>query len=462
MTNIVGRIGFLTTGKLGIKLRGVLIDESTTPNTTYLPGIESFFNITANVLTSVSYPETETQNVTATFSIYSVDGSSNPVFPALLSFDAIVPNVASVEFDVLAPTGVVNNQLDTSALRIAKIIANDPALAQKVAGAPYPRGAYSATETYLYGEMVSYFGKNYISKSLSPIINILPTVTDSWYELVITLPESVSVIATGSDTAYGTGWNGSLLVPTQNAVYDKIVTVDAAIATANTNITNLGTAKADLSYVNTQLSADQVVLDALSSGKADLSYVNTQLNSKANLNGAVLVNATTATPPISDNDTSLATTQHVRSFNHSRLAFNAFRGGQQGVPSLSYVTTTAQFNSSSVRSGWGDNFSSNRWLVGEGGTYLITVTTRFATVGGTPPTYFDALLFVGLSGSGVENFLTRSQSVYPSFGYTLSWVGILTFNTGQNVFLNYQVNAVGGGSYSVVLEDVRFSGIQLG
>ncbi|QLF85133.1 hypothetical protein [Nostoc phage YongM] len=462
MTNIVGRIGFLTTGKLGIKLSGAVIDESTTPNTTYLPNIETFFNITANVLTSVSYPETESQNVSAVLSIYNVDGSSNPVFPALVSFNAIIPNVASVEFDVLFPTGIVNNQLDTGALRVAKVIANDPALAQKVAGAPYPRGAYSATETYLYGEMVSYFGKNYISKSLSPIINILPTNTTYWYELVITLPPEVSVIATGSDTVYGTGWNGSLLVPTQNAVYDKILTIDNAIATANTNITNLGSSKAELSYVNSELALDQTLLDNLSSSKADLSYVNTQLNTKANLNGAVLVNPSTATPSITDNDTSLATTEHVRNFVHSRLAFNAFRNGQQGVPSLSYVTTTVQFNTSSVRTGWGDNFSSNRWLVGQGGIYLVSATVRFVTTGGTPPTLFDALLFVGLSGTGTQNYLVRKQNINPNLGFSLTFCGVLTFNSNDQVFLTYQVNATGGTGFNVLLEDARFSAIQLG
>ncbi|QVQ57077.1 tail fiber [Anabaena phage Elbi] len=313
MTNILGRIGFLTTGKLGIKLRGIVIDESTTPNTTYLPDIESFFNITANVLTSVSYPETETQNVSATLSIYAVDVSNNPILPALYEFDAIIPNVASVEFDVLAPTGVVNNQLDTSALRIARLIANDPALAQKVAGAPYPRGAYDSGATYLYGEMVSYFGKNYISKSLSPITGILPTNVDNWYELVITLPPEVSVIATGSDTAYAPGWNGSLLVPTQNAVYDKIVTVDAAIVAANTNIANLGTSKADLSYVNTELASDQLALNNLSTDKADLIYVNSQLAGKANLSSPNFSgNPTAPTPATDDADTSIATTAYVK------------------------------------------------------------------------------------------------------------------------------------------------------
>ncbi|AND75519.1 tail fiber protein [Nostoc phage N1] len=463
MTNIVGNIGFSFTGKLGITLRGTIIDDSTTPDTVYLPNIERLFNITAGVITSASFPETETQNVSCRIAIYTLDGSSNPVLPPIDEFDAIIPNQASVEFSVLRPTGVVNNQLDTSALRIAKLIANDPALAQKVAGAPYPRGAYDNAETYLYGEMVSYFGKNYISKSLSPITGILPTNTTNWYELVITLPPEVSVIATGSDTAYGTGWNGSLLVPTQNAVYDKIITVDAAIATANTNITALGTSKADLTYVNAELTSDQVILDALRTGKADLSYVNAQLNTKANLNAPVFTgNPTlTASPSVTDNDTSIATTEHVRNFGNSRLAFNAFRGGQQGVPALGYVTTTTQFNAFTTRSGWGDSFGSNRWTVGQTGVYLVSVTARFLSVGGTPPTYFDTLLFVGLSASGVENFLVRSQTNYASFGYSLAFTGILTFTVGQTVFLNYQINAVGGGGYSVFLEDARFNAIQL-
>ncbi|XAI95717.1 tail fiber [Dolichospermum phage Dfl-JY23] len=398
MTTITGRIGFLTTGKLGIKLRGIVIDEATTPNTTYLPDVETFFNITANVLTSVSYPETETQNVSATISVYSVDGSSNPVLPALLSFDAIIPNVASVEFDVLAPTGAVNNQLDTSALRIAKLIANDPALAQKVAGAPYPRGAYVSTDTYLYGEMVSYFGKNYISKSLTPITNILPTNTTYWYELVITLPPEVSVIATGSDSAYGAGWNSSLLVPTQNAVYDKLNSVDTAIATANTNITNLGTNKADLSYVNAQLAIDDADITALSSGKADLSYVNAQLNTKANLASPTFTgDAKAVTPPTTDNDISIATTAFVNNLLSSKFAYTDLTGNRyrilfQGGFALafgSYVVTPNGSSQATVPFGF--TYATTLTVVCVNGDN--TATTNHFTISNTNNTSF--IVFTG-------------------------------------------------------------------
>jgi hypothetical protein len=356
MTNIVGTIGFTFTGRLGIRLNGVVVDDSTTPDTVFLPNIEQFFAITAGVITSASFPETDTKNVSAHFSVYTLDDEDPPgiILPAIWEFDAIVPNVASVEFASLTPTGVVNNQLDTSAIRIAKIIANDPSLAAKVAGAPFPRGEYDNGATYLYGEMVSYFGKNYISKSVSPITGILPTVEETWYELVISVPPEISVIATGSDATYGVGWNGSLLVPTQNAVYDKIVTVDSAITTINSNITSLSTDKAnlasptftgnptaptpptadndtsiattahvkanlisyaELAYTNTQLGlkADITYVDAGLSQKADNTATAANLALKANALNAILTgNPTAPTPPSTDNDTSVATTAFVK------------------------------------------------------------------------------------------------------------------------------------------------------
>jgi len=354
MTNIVGTIGFAFTGRLGIRLNGVVVDDSTTPDTVFLPNIEQFFSIISGVITSASFPETESKNVSAHFSIYTLDDDDPPgvILPAIWEFDAIVPNASSVDFAFLTPTGVVNNQLDTSAIRIAKIIANDPSLAAKVAGAPFPRGEYDNGETYLYGEMVSYFGKNYISKSVTPITGILPTVEATWYELVISVPPEISVVATGSDAAYAVGWNGSLLVPTQNAVYDKINTIDSSITTANTNIANLGTDKAnlasptftgdpkaptpptsdndtsiatsayvkanllsytELAYTNTQLGL-----------KADLTYTDTQLGTKADdsaVAAALALKANLASPTFTGNP--IAPTQSATD-DSTRLATTGF------------------------------------------------------------------------------------------------------------------------------------------
>ncbi|AGR48551.1 tail fiber protein [Anabaena phage A-4L] len=257
----------------------------------------------------------------------------------------------------------------------------------------------------------------------------------------------VASTPTPQNDAYGLVWAGDTFYPpTRKSVYDKIET----LATKSGAVLTGATANVSPSTADNTLAL------------ATTAYVKANLADYATLVSPILTGDPRAvTTSVTDNDTSIATTAHVRAFANSRLAFNAFRGGQQGVPSLNYITTVCQFTSSAVRSGWGDNFSSNRWLVGQGGTYYVSVTCRFATTGGTPPTYMDVLLFVGLSPTGVENFVIRQQTNYPSFGYTLTWSGVLFFNTNDNVYLTYQAQAIGGGGYAVVIEDARFNAIQL-
>jgi hypothetical protein len=482
MTNIVGNIGFTFTGRLGIKLNGVLVDDSTTPDTVYLPNIERFFNITAGVITSASFPETETKNVSVHLSIYNIDDEDPPeiITPALWEFDAIIPNVSSVEFSVLTPSGVVNNQLDTSALRIAKIIANDPSLAAKVAGAPFPRGEYDSGEIYLYGEMVSYFGKNYISKSVSPITGILPTVTETWYELVISVPPEISVVATGSNTVYGAGWNGSLLVPTQNTVYDKLVTVDAVITTANTNITNLSTNKANINSPNfigvpttptpatsvnneTIVNAAYVKSNLLSYAelgytntqlglKADLSYTNTQLGTKAdnssvaaslalkaNINDPVFTgNPQAPTQALSDSSGNLSTTSFVR--QSSRPAFNVSMNSNQGSSGDNLVINFANefFDTDNT---WGGNVftcSVSGFYMFSGSLFLLNNDSSSRTLGSE------------IRVNGVSFFRLGDLYLAPSIGGHLTLTPTILFLTvGQTVGIVAR-NFGTGTSYSVI------------
>ncbi len=368
MTNILGNIGFNFTGKLGIYLNGVVIDDTTTPDTTYLPGIEleRFFNITNGVLTGVSFVETETVNVSAHFSIYSINGT-DVVLPALKEFDAIIPSVVSVEFASLIPTGIVNAQFDTSALRIAKLIANDPSLAQKVAGAPYPIGVWNNSTYYNYGEMVSYFGKNYISKSIFPIINIIPTNTTNWYELVITLPPEVSVVPVGDNTAYSPGWNESLLVPTQNTIYDKINTIDGLVTTNATDIDDLETTKANLNspvLITPTLAANpSTATNNLTI--ASTAYVKNNLVSYAPLTSpAFLSNPTATTQSVNDNSTRLATTGFVRS-QHNRYYMVTYNSNFQTTVDNTVIGWSA------IDVGSNLTFNSTFFQVTENGIYLF-------------------------------------------------------------------------------------------
>jgi hypothetical protein len=328
MTNIVGTIGDSFTGKIGVWFHGNVENPLTTPKTVYLKGeiLEKFYTVTTGVI-NINVPQTEVDNVSAHFSIYQLDGESEIIRPAVQEFDAIVPNLSSVEFSSLIPTGVVNNQLDTAALRIARIIADNPDLAAKVVGAPYPKGIYSNSTSYKYGDLVSYFGKNYICKSSIPIVGVNPSDTARWYELVITLGEEVAVIATADNSPYSSSWNSSLLAVSQNAAYDKIASIVALQDSDHADITALQTNKADLAGANftgTVTVIDQTVgnnssnaantryVDTALSTVATNSSVSTALALKANLSGAAFSGTVTVIDQTAGNNSSnAANTRYV-------------------------------------------------------------------------------------------------------------------------------------------------------
>lgn len=232
MTVITGKIcdslGVGLTGQLVVQLAGVVIDNTTTPNTVYTAQAGAPISITSGNI-NITIEQTEISNVTARFDFYLLDGSGNQISPSVIGFDAIIPNVSSVDFANLIPTGITNPQLDSGALRIARIIASDPTLSAAVRGAPYPKGAYDSNALYGYGDMVSYNYANYICTSQSPIQGINPTNTTYWYKLQV---EPTGTTATGDNTAYGVSWNGSMVAPSQNALYAIISTLatQAAIA----------------------------------------------------------------------------------------------------------------------------------------------------------------------------------------------------------------------------------------
>lgn len=331
MVNLKGQIGYNFTGKIGIYFYGTVIDESTTPDTVYLKGEsqEKFYPITAGNIGTIVLPQTETQNISAHFSIYAVDGASVIVRPPVDEFDAIILNIIDLEISQILPTGVVNSQLDSAALRISRLIANDPVLASKVAGAPYPRGVYSVSDVYNYGDLVSYFGKNYISKSASPISGILPTVSDQWYELVITIPPDVAVVATADNSPYATSWDGSLLAVSQNAIYDRLNPLISDSVLMQVLIAQLAVDKANLAGGanfsgdiilpdqtqgnNSTKAANTKYVDTGLAVKANSSDVNASLGLKANLDSPSLTGTPiTPTAVVSTNTAQIASTSFVK------------------------------------------------------------------------------------------------------------------------------------------------------
>lgn len=228
MSQILGTLldsgGNPLSGKLRVTLTGNVIEVSPNPDAIYIPE-PSLITITNGVI-DITLEETETKKVTYRFEFFKVDVDDNLIEPALLDFYALVPNVSPVQFASLVPTGMVNDLLDTGALRIARIIADDPNLASSIGG-PFPRGEWLAGSTYKFRDLVTYLNRTYISKSITPLTGVLPTDTNNW--MLIPVEPDGSLIL-GDATPYGVSWNGSGLAASQDTVYDVIESLNSNIS----------------------------------------------------------------------------------------------------------------------------------------------------------------------------------------------------------------------------------------
>ncbi len=131
MTNIVGLIKDSAqtplNGTLTITLTGPLKDSSTTPDTLFLP-VAANYSVVSGVI-NLDLRESATSQVPYKFTleVYDVLGNAH-----ISTFHAIVPNVGTVEWASLIPVGITNVNLDTSAYRVAELMANDENIAPLV------------------------------------------------------------------------------------------------------------------------------------------------------------------------------------------------------------------------------------------------------------------------------------------------------------------------------------------
>ena len=136
MATLVGTLkdsaGELLNGRLDISLSRGLIDDTTNPDSWLLPVTKSFV-ITSGVI-NITLIESETSQIPYVFEFFQKIGETgSPATPiysdtSLFRFSAIVPNVGTVQFASLTPTGISNANLDTGAFTIARYLANDPNL----------------------------------------------------------------------------------------------------------------------------------------------------------------------------------------------------------------------------------------------------------------------------------------------------------------------------------------------
>lgn len=96
------------------------------------------------------------------------------------------------------------------------------------------------SEWYRYAKKFFQGGLNVTSPANNSILQFNSSAQE-WGD--VTAPTFTSLAV--DDSAYGAGWNGSLLVPTRNAVYDKIETIvsDTAYAASWNGVTTISPSK---------------------------------------------------------------------------------------------------------------------------------------------------------------------------------------------------------------------------
>jgi hypothetical protein len=150
---------------------------------------------------------------------------TNTYETSVFDFHAVVPNVVSVEFATLLPTGVATDILDTSLRYLAEIIANTPAYVNILRGGPRFQGVYSPTAYYQQADAVTYGGSSWLYIGSTIGVGKTPSLANTAYWQLLAQKGDPGGTG-GNDTAYDpTGWAGALDAPSRNAVRNALVTL---------------------------------------------------------------------------------------------------------------------------------------------------------------------------------------------------------------------------------------------
>ena len=212
--------GDTLTGKLRVTLDSPINVTSTSPHTTYTEDPKTF-TITSGAL-SIVLPETATSNTTYRFELFTetttynyffLDGTSysgpvhlhtdNKYYTGELhstdseeltrnstiteneisDFRAIVPNINTVNWSELVPTGLTTDVLDTAVRRVAALLASDSTYAAALRGGPVWQGTWASGTTYQYNDAVFYSPSSYVYINAAPSAGNLPTNVTYWQKI---------------------------------------------------------------------------------------------------------------------------------------------------------------------------------------------------------------------------------------------------------------------------------------
>ncbi|ALF55610.1 hypothetical protein ACX27_26655 [Nostoc piscinale CENA21] len=384
-------------GKLVLTLANGTVKD-TAPKKVFLPKPIEILCPSGVVPGSTNVEETETKNTSYLLEYFPRISTSPDVFSedqlAPFPFYAVIPNLASVDIADLVPTGMVSDVLATGAVRVARVIAGDPALAASIGGIT-PKGDYNAATSYKRGDVVAYLNRFFLASEVIPFSGIVPTNTSFWMEIPVAPTGSVAL---GDSTVYGAAWDNSGLAPTQDSVYDVIQSTLSAVAakanstdailagnpTAPTQATgNNSTRIATTAFVANTLSSSPALggnptAPTPAAGDSDTSIATTAFVSGALSGSPALGGTPTATtPPTTNNSTRIATTAYVQAqrFNNPVLIVQQRTTGQT-IPHSS--TTVMTYNTTVVDTAAGYSSATGYTVpTGGGGIYWVQARVVF-------------------------------------------------------------------------------------
>lgn len=263
----------IASGVLRVKLDAPLVDVNTVPDT-YLLQIEHDFPITSGAIGTVNLKESETAQVSYTFTIlqvftdyvyYKTNGdyySTNDELPSHLytdgnyysgvthttdsvllqqvaktrletageSFQAIVPNVASIDFAQLERTGFATDRGPQTAHQVGDYLRSDPSFLQSLINILVSQGTWDATILYRRGNLVLVGGSTYQCIATTSI-NEPPVANPTKWQIFASKGSAGGT--GGDDSAFGAGWSGDLNAPTKNTIYQEFTNNRATLAQVN-------------------------------------------------------------------------------------------------------------------------------------------------------------------------------------------------------------------------------------
>lgn len=213
-------------GRLTVTANDLIVDETTTPHGLITKEYH-IFDITNGII-DIDIPSSELQQVSYLFEVEVLEdvGEVQEVWKTVLSFNAQVPNVYSIDFDQLTPTDFTRDQLDAGKFAVARILATNPQFADALKFNFNYKGAYSPNTLYCKHDVVIYDGSSYVYtnnvSALGAPIPAYPIETNQHWQAVSFRGPTGSGTS-GNNTPFGQSWNYQIDTPSRNVVYDEMI-----------------------------------------------------------------------------------------------------------------------------------------------------------------------------------------------------------------------------------------------